>query len=73
MSEWRNALWASTLRKPVGRARQNMLHARQISNRGGDIRCELMDNRDALAGYAITFMEAEIWLPFRFQARSLNV
>ncbi len=48
--------WAEKLGKSV-------LHARQISKRGGDIQCELKGDRVTLAGYAATFMEAEIFLP----------
>jgi PhzF family phenazine biosynthesis protein len=42
---------------------RNKLQARQISKRGGDIQCELKGNRVSLAGYAVTFMQAEILLP----------
>jgi PhzF family phenazine biosynthesis protein len=48
--------WAKNLNKSI-------LSARQISKRGGDIQCELKDDRVTLAGYAVTFMEAEIFLP----------
>ena len=41
---------------------KNILSARQISKRGGDIQCELNGNRVALAGHAVTFMEAEIFV-----------
>jgi PhzF family phenazine biosynthesis protein len=39
---------------------KNILRAQQVSKRGGDIQCELKGNRVALAGHAVTFMEAEI-------------
>ena len=48
--------WAEKLGKSV-------LRARQISKRGGDIQCELKGDRVTLAGHAVTFMEAEIFLP----------
>lgn len=41
---------------------RQVLNARQVSKRGGDIQCELKGNRVALAGYAVTFMEAEIFI-----------
>jgi len=47
--------WSAKLGKQV-------LDARQVSKRGGDIQCELKGNRVALAGHAVTFMEAEIFL-----------
>jgi PhzF family phenazine biosynthesis protein len=39
---------------------KNALSARQISKRGGDILCELKNNRVLLAGHAITYMTSEI-------------
>ncbi len=45
--------WASKLGK-------NRLSARQVSKRGGNLTCEVMDNRVLLSGSAVTFMEAEI-------------
>lgn len=48
--------WADRLGK-------NMLRARQVSTRGGDIVCELNGERVFLSGSAITFMEGAIWLP----------
>jgi PhzF family phenazine biosynthesis protein len=45
--------WAKRLGK-------NVLHAKQISKRGGDILCEVQGNRVVLTGSAIIFMEAEI-------------
>lgn len=47
--------WSAKLSKQV-------LTARQVSKRGGDIQCELKGNRVALAGHAVTFMEAEIFV-----------
>jgi PhzF family phenazine biosynthesis protein len=47
--------WSAKLRKKV-------LSARQVSKRGGDIQCELKGDRVALAGHAVTFMEAEIFV-----------
>lgn len=41
---------------------RKVLNARQVSKRGGDIQCELKGNRVALAGHAVTFMEAEIFI-----------
>jgi PhzF family phenazine biosynthesis protein len=41
--------WSSKLGKQI-------LSARQVSKRGGDIQCELKGNRVALAGNAVTFM-----------------
>lgn len=45
--------WAKKLGK-------NVLAARQVSRRGGNIACEMKADRVALAGQAITFMQAEI-------------
>ena len=45
--------WSARLGKQV-------LNARQVSRRGGDIQCELKGERVALSGHAVTFMEAEI-------------
>lgn len=47
--------WSAKLGKQV-------LSARQISKRGGDVQCELKGNRVGLAGHAVTFMEAEIFI-----------
>lgn len=47
--------WSAKLGKQV-------LSARQVSKRGGNIQCELMGNRVMLAGHAVTFMEAEIFV-----------
>jgi PhzF family phenazine biosynthesis protein len=45
--------WAKKLGK-------NILSARQVSKRGGTLTCEVKADRVILAGYAVTFMEAEI-------------
>ncbi len=45
--------WADRLGKKI-------LHAKQISKRGGVITCEMKGNRVALSGQAVTFMEGEI-------------
>lgn len=45
--------WASRLGKQT-------LDARQVSKRGGDIRCQLQGERVILSGHAVTFMVAEI-------------
>lgn len=45
--------WAARLGK-------NILTARQVSKRGGNISCEVQTDRVLLSGCAVTFMEAEI-------------
>ena len=45
--------WANKLGK-------NILSAKQVSKRGGDITCEVKADRVVLTGCAVTFMEAEI-------------
>lgn len=45
--------WANKLGK-------NTLSAKQVSKRGGNITCEVKDDRVFLSGSAVTFMEAEI-------------
>ena len=45
--------WAARLGK-------NKLHARQISARGGELFCELRNDRVILAGRAIQFLQGEI-------------
>lgn len=45
--------WANKLGK-------NILSARQVSKRGGNIACEVNSGRVMLSGHAVTFMEAEI-------------
>lgn len=47
--------WADRLGK-------NTLSAKQVSKRGGNLTCEVSDNRVLLSGGAVTFMEAEIFL-----------
>jgi PhzF family phenazine biosynthesis protein len=47
--------WAERLGK-------NMLSARQVSKRGGNIECEVKDDRVLLSGSAVTYMEAVITL-----------
>jgi PhzF family phenazine biosynthesis protein len=44
----------------AGRLGKNILSARQVSRRGGNITCELKADRVLLSGRAVTFMEAEI-------------
>lgn len=44
----------------AGKLGKNLLSAKQLSRRGGDLICEVKSNRVALSGYAVTFMEAEI-------------
>lgn len=46
----------------AGRLGTHLLSARQVSKRGGSIRCELKGDRVLLSGSAVTFMEAEITL-----------
>ena len=48
--------WAEKLGK-------NRLDARQVSRRGGTLRCELKGNRVAIAGQAVLFMEGTVELP----------
>ena len=49
--------WAKRLEK-------NKLSARQLSARGGELKCEFHGDRVRIAGQAITYMTAEIYLPF---------
>ena len=44
----------------AGRLGKDELTARQVSRRGGDVRCRLMGDRVMLSGSAVTFMEATI-------------
>ena len=44
----------------AGRLGKDELTARQVSRRGGDVRCRLMGERVMLSGSAVTFMEATI-------------
>ena len=46
--------------KKLGKTR---LEASQLSSRGGILRCELRGDRVKIAGKAITYMKAEIYLP----------
>jgi predicted PhzF superfamily epimerase YddE/YHI9 len=39
---------------------KDILNARQVSKRGGDVTCEVRADRVFLTGNAVTFMEAEI-------------
>lgn len=45
--------WAARLGKTT-------FHARQISQRGGEVDCQLNGDRVLLSGHAVTFMTAEI-------------
>ncbi len=47
--------WAARLGK-------SLLHARQVSSRGGDVQCELRGARVVLSGRAVTFMVADIFI-----------
>lgn len=42
---------------------KSLLLARQLSKRGGQVRCEVMGERVMLSGSAVKFMEAEIVVP----------
>lgn len=44
----------------AGKLGKNTLTARQVSRRGGNLRCEVTGGRVLLYGSAVTFMEAEI-------------
>lgn len=44
------------------RTGKSAFHARQLSSRGGDVWCELKGNRVELAGRAVKFMDAEIYV-----------
>jgi PhzF family phenazine biosynthesis protein len=44
----------------AGKLDKNILTARQLSRRGGDIVCEVREQRVILRGQAVTFMEGEI-------------
>ncbi len=48
--------WAGRLDKP-------MLEARQISARGGDVRCQMAGDRVKISGSAVLFLEGKIHLP----------
>lgn len=45
--------WAEQLNK-------NILHSKQVSQRGGELFCELDNDRVRIAGYAIKYMQGEI-------------
>lgn len=45
--------WANKLNK-------NKLHAKQVSKRGGELFCELLDKRVNIAGYAVKYLQGEI-------------
>ena len=47
----------------AGRLGKNKLHARQVSERGGELHCELAGNRVRMAGRAVLYMEGVIYLP----------
>lgn len=49
-------LWADRLGK-------RDLHARQISKRGGELHCRLVDKRVMIAGHAVLYLKGEIHLP----------
>jgi len=44
----------------AGKLGKNTLSARQVSKRGGNLACEVKNDRVVLSGSAVTFMEAEI-------------
>ena len=46
----------------AGKLGKNVLAARQVSTRGGEIACEVQADRVLLAGSAVTFMQGEIAL-----------
>ncbi|HEY9164128.1 MAG TPA: PhzF family phenazine biosynthesis protein, partial [Magnetovibrio sp.] len=48
--------WAKRLGK-------DELHARQISPRGGDLRCVIDADRVKISGYAVLYMKGEALLP----------
>ena len=45
------------------RLNKTTMKARQISNRGGNLRCELHGNRVRIGGHAVLYLEGEIRLP----------
>ncbi|HEX8548496.1 MAG TPA: PhzF family phenazine biosynthesis protein [Cytophagaceae bacterium] len=47
--------WSSRLGK-------TKLHARQVSERGGDVICELVNNRILLSGKAVLYLKGEIYI-----------
>lgn len=46
----------------AGRLGKQELLARQISRRGGEVRCTMLGERVALAGRAVTYMEGVVWV-----------
>jgi predicted PhzF superfamily epimerase YddE/YHI9 len=44
----------------AGKLGKNTLSARQVSKRGGNLACEVKNDRVVLSRSAVTFMEAEI-------------
>jgi PhzF family phenazine biosynthesis protein len=48
--------WAEKLGKST-------LHARQISARGGELFCRLLDDRVEIAGRAVLYLKGRIWVP----------
>ncbi|MFZ9010540.1 MAG: PhzF family phenazine biosynthesis protein [Anaerohalosphaeraceae bacterium] len=46
-----------------GKLGKTRLSAAQLSSRGGILRCELLGDRVKIAGKAITYMKAELYLP----------
>lgn len=47
--------WSEKLNK-------KMLHALQVSRRGGELFCEDLDDRVKISGHAVTYLEGFIWL-----------
>ena len=47
----------------AGRLGKTVLHARQISERGGDVWCELHGDRVHLSGHAVLYLRGEIDVP----------
>ena len=43
------------------RLKQNTLQARQISARGGELACELKDDRVLMSGTAVTYMQGTVF------------
>lgn len=48
--------WAERLGKTV-------LRARQISSRGGDVRCQVLPNHVLVSGHAVTYARSTVFLP----------
>ncbi|UYZ64674.1 PhzF family phenazine biosynthesis protein [Hymenobacter weizhouensis] len=47
----------------AGRLGKTHLHARQVSARGGDLWCELRQDRVLMSGHAVTYLRGEIEVP----------